>query len=616
MKKEPKNTPAAASEITAAVFARAVNKDKEALETIYEATCLEVYRTARAMVRDEDLALDIQQDTYVHAFTHLDQLRDPEKLLPWLRRIAVNETRAYFRRRKEVLFTELDDGEGESISEFSDISPDASPELSLDRKETRRLFREITDQLPDGQRLIIGMYYYEQMSVKEISELLNISPGSVRVQLLRGRKRLEQGVRQLEQRGVKLYGLSPLPFAAALLRRLAPAEAGEKKVLAGALEKSGAAVVLQAGKPFFETVLGRVLIGAALAAAVGGGVAGYRWYQNHSSTGDYQPPTKTVLLLHEDTDEDLIPDPTEPVIEPSEPTDPEEPTAPEEPIEPAPTEPAVTEPEVTQPYYIEPPATEPPVTQPPVTEPPVTEPPVPDAPLDPIGEPPDPFSQPTEPSPTEPVTLNHRIVNCSWGELDSLYDQPWGSVKYLEVVTEDGAAPTVYTDNEAVVSLKSEGYILSASNDRQRTYYWEVTFLGPGTARVYCVYNDVVAKVFSVTNPDHPDEILSVQVNETVNPTELSLSKGQVVWLYVAVQGKQLPEVSSDNPEVLGLQNQQTLHDGNSAWYRTLYGWQLSPNDDGIANITITINGKIVYNITVTVNQQSWSNTNSDVVGN
>lgn len=596
--------------IDEALLARARAGDRDALTELYNSTSLELYRTIHALVRDEELVLDIQQDTYLQAFSHLDQLREAEAFLPWLRQIAVNEARAQLRKKRPLLFSELSDDPEAGVPELPDQRPEGSPELALDREENARLVREILGGLSDSQQLLVGMYYYEQIPIAEIAEKLELRPGTVKAQLFRSRKKIEAAVRDLEKQGVKLYGLSPLPFLLALLKRQEPAAEAGKAVLEGSLSRTGAAAqtaAVQVGRRFFQTALGRVCLGLLSAAVLGGGLMGYRWAKEQLRIGDYQPPTIV------ETPEDLT-------TEPSAPSEAPQIESPEDlPTEPVPTEPTTTAPTPTDPDPTDPDPTDPVVAadlsghpedptdptpsggQSPVSSEAPSDSSVPTAPIDPIGDPPDPFSQPTETSPTEPVVLNPRIVSCSWGASDDLYDQPWGSVKYLEVVTEDGAVPTVYTDNGAVVSLKSEAYTLSATNDRQRIYHWEVSFLGPGTARVYCAYNGVTAKVFSVTNPDHPDEILSVRINETEAPTQLTLSNGQAAWLYVAVQGKQLPEPSCDHPEILKLQNRQTLHDGNNAWYRTLYGWPLQASAAGTAQITLTFNGKTVRTITVTV---------------
>ena len=138
-------------------------------------------------------------------------------------------------------FSDLAGDEDDGEPEIPDLNPDAQPELALDRKETSRLVREILAGLSPEQQAVVGMFYYEDMPVKDIAELLHVTPSTVKNQLFRGRKKVEIGVRALEKQGVKLYGLSPLPFLLALLRRLEPAAREQKKVLDAVLAEAPAA---------------------------------------------------------------------------------------------------------------------------------------------------------------------------------------------------------------------------------------------------------------------------------------------------------------------------------------------------------------------------------------
>ena len=97
--------------ITPELLEQAKAKDKEALSQLYEKTQLDIYRTVHAMIRDEDLTLDIQQDTYLKAFSRLDQLRDAASFLPWLRQIAVNEARAQLTKKRPMAFSELSEAD-------------------------------------------------------------------------------------------------------------------------------------------------------------------------------------------------------------------------------------------------------------------------------------------------------------------------------------------------------------------------------------------------------------------------------------------------------------------------------------------------------------------------
>lgn len=114
--------------------------------------------------------------------------------------------------------------DGEEI-DFRDDCLDHSPEEVLDRKETARLMQEILSTLSEDQRLVIGMFYYEEMSVREIAETLGCSENTVKSRLNYGRKKVEVKVKELEKRGTKLYSLAPLPFLLWLFRM--DAEAAE-----------------------------------------------------------------------------------------------------------------------------------------------------------------------------------------------------------------------------------------------------------------------------------------------------------------------------------------------------------------------------------------------------
>ena len=355
--KTAENNTIAKDESLSALVAKAKSGDQEAFSELYNKTSAELYRSIRAMTRDEDLSWDIQQDSYLRAFQSLDKLENDEAFLPWLRRIAANVTATKMSKRLPVTFTDLaGDSEDAAIPELPDLNPASQPELSLDRKETSRLVQEILSKLPEGQQMILGMRYYDELSVKEIAQLLKLSDGTVKAALFQGRKKVETAVRALEKQGVKLYGLSPVAFLVALMRRMEPAAAehGKQAAVKAAVTKVSADAVAAtavpvAAKTFGQVLAGRVLAGALTVALIGGGIwGGAKLLKSNQRDNPYQP---TTVITSErlsgvetpeeipDTGEDLpvITEPvvTEPVVtEPTEPSAPTEPTKPTEATEP------------------------------------------------------------------------------------------------------------------------------------------------------------------------------------------------------------------------------------------------------------------------------------------
>lgn len=609
MKTEPK------PELSPELIQKAQAGDQGAMTALYEATHQELYRTVHAMVRDEDLTLDIQQDAYVQAFSHLDQLREPENFLPWLRQIAVNRTRSLMRKRTPLLFSQLELGDADEGLEIPDLSPENSPELALDRKETNRLIREILGELSDAQRMLVGMYYYEQIPVGKIAEDLGISPGSVKTQLFRSRKKLESRIRQLESQGVKLFGLSPMPFLLGLLKKAEPPAAAEGKALAGVLTQSAAstastavkAVAVHTGRSFFQTALGRVTLGVLAAAALGGGVLGYGRIKDKLLIGDYQPPTPV------ESDENLSTEPSETVkletpedlttefilISETEATEP-----PEDRTEPS-TEPKITEAtdsdDQTEPVNPGVPAPSSSSTIPVI---------------------PVPFPDPASSSSSEETELvteqfvlpePSRLLSWRWQEQSSTISEHgyvWNvnlekeqSRKRLVVSVCGDSVPTIKTDRPDLMvihELEHMKYTLS-TGETASDYVWALTSIGVGTAHISCVLDGETVYTMTAIIPEPQSRYVSTQVvgKAITGDVIQNISDCHVGALYdfkVVVWGEIPPEISTDNPEVILL---NVMKQSSENWPNKGYYMESRIVGAGDANVFIKLNGEIKITIPV-----------------
>lgn len=210
---------------------KARKQDRQAVSKLYNLTYTKILYSIRSMIRDEDAVWDILQDTYIQAFRKLDQLQDDARFLAWLKRIAVNTAKNYLMKDKDaggtrriVFFSEFStqEADGSEVVEetFADDRQAVLPEVVIDQNETARLMKEILDALPDEQRLVISMYYYQEMSVKEIAQALGVTESAVKSRLAYGRKKIETSVLELEKKGTKLYSLAPLPFLLLLFRSM------------------------------------------------------------------------------------------------------------------------------------------------------------------------------------------------------------------------------------------------------------------------------------------------------------------------------------------------------------------------------------------------------------
>ncbi|MBR5125714.1 MAG: sigma-70 family RNA polymerase sigma factor [Oscillospiraceae bacterium] len=264
------------TEITAQMINLAAKGNQTAIEDLYRLTYNSVYKSAKVLIQDEDAVLDIVQDSYVKAFQSLDQLDSPENFKAWIKRIATNKAKDYLKKKKPVLFSEMAGEDGEEI-DFRDEQPDHYPEVVVDRKETARLMKEILDALSEDQRLVIGMFYYEEMSVREIAESLGCSENTVKSRLNYGRKKVEVKVRELEKKGVRLYSMAPLAFLLSLFSVEAsaaeiPSQAVLEAVVAKCTTAAGMAGAAGAGVKAATGAGAKAATGAGAKAAAGAGV--------------------------------------------------------------------------------------------------------------------------------------------------------------------------------------------------------------------------------------------------------------------------------------------------------------------------------------------------------
>lgn len=149
-----------------------------------------LFRTARALLRNEAEAEDVVQETFVRAFRHLDEFEGRSSVATWLTRIALNEALARVKRARR--FESADnDQEGRTLRVESSRP---GPEEETAARELRAVLTAAVDALPDELRSIFVMREVEGMSTLEAAEVLQISSEAARVRLHRARAELQRSV--------------------------------------------------------------------------------------------------------------------------------------------------------------------------------------------------------------------------------------------------------------------------------------------------------------------------------------------------------------------------------------------------------------------------------------
>ena len=189
--------------------------DNKELEKIYNDTYRSVYWTAMSLLKDEEDAQDIVQETYVTLIDSYDTLKDREKVAAWLKKIAANKCLDRLRRTKTV------NAEDEFFENVEAQPEDFLPDSILESAEKRRIIMDIIDNaLSDDIRRTLILYYYDEMTTKEIASLLGIPQGTVLWRLNFAKKKIKKEVEKYEEENNdKLYAMAPVPFLTKLFTK-------------------------------------------------------------------------------------------------------------------------------------------------------------------------------------------------------------------------------------------------------------------------------------------------------------------------------------------------------------------------------------------------------------
>ena len=186
----------------------AKNGNKKAFDKLYKLTSNDVWFTCVSLLKDEDNAKDIMQETYITAFLKLDTLKDEEKFCGWLTAIATNKSKNKLKGKVEY---QIDD---EVLIAKTETDELMLPEEYINKAEKRKvLLQIIEDTLSFNQYQVVLMFYFNELSIAEIAQALEISEGTVKSRLNSSRAKMKTAIEDYENKsGDKLHGVVVVPF--------------------------------------------------------------------------------------------------------------------------------------------------------------------------------------------------------------------------------------------------------------------------------------------------------------------------------------------------------------------------------------------------------------------
>lgn len=158
---------------------------REAFSEVIKKYSEPLYHQIRRMVQSHDDTNDLLQNTFMKAWTSIDAFRGQAKLSTWLYKIAINESLTFLEKQRKQHNVSIDE-------ETSILINSIESDDYIDGDELKKKLRKAIASLPEKQRLVFNMRYYDEMDYKQISEILGTSVGALKASYHIAVKKIEQ----------------------------------------------------------------------------------------------------------------------------------------------------------------------------------------------------------------------------------------------------------------------------------------------------------------------------------------------------------------------------------------------------------------------------------------
>jgi RNA polymerase sigma-70 factor (ECF subfamily) len=183
----------------------AKNGDRHAFRQLVDLYQQKIYHLAYRMLGNIQEAEDVVQDTFLRVYTNLGKYDPAQKFSTWIYRIGTNLCIDLLRKRKRKQKISLDANlyDSESTDGYAVLPSDENeqPDHRLVLSETKRQVQEAVDSLPEQYKSIVILRYLHDMSLQEISEVLDMPVTTIKTRLHRGREYLRGKIGSLQDSG-------------------------------------------------------------------------------------------------------------------------------------------------------------------------------------------------------------------------------------------------------------------------------------------------------------------------------------------------------------------------------------------------------------------------------
>ena len=279
---------------------KAQSGDNGAMEQLFSAFYNDVYYFALKTVKDSDTACDITQEAFLEVIRTIGELKEPAAFVTWMKQITYHQCTRYFKKKKEVLVEEDEDG-NTVFDTLADESEDSIPSEVLEKEDFRKTILGIINELTEEQRSAVMMFYFDELTVAQIAQIQGVSDGTVKSRLNYARKALKKSVEDYEKKNnIKLHSISILPLLLLFFGKEAMPEAKAAEV--GQAIFGAAKAVATGAKLASIPLIAKILAGVVAVSLVAGGVVLAGNGNKAPETQDTIPTTETQETLPEHYD--------------------------------------------------------------------------------------------------------------------------------------------------------------------------------------------------------------------------------------------------------------------------------------------------------------------------
>lgn len=255
------------------LVASAAEGDKSAITKIYEQKAKAVYFTCMVFLKNEHDAADVSQEVWITVMGSLKGLKNPSGFEAWLNRITVNKCKDFLKKKRPVPVDE------ETMEELKAEEEELLlPEEYITNQAKRKIVTDIMKEtLSDTLYQTVVLYYFNNMSISEIAEIMECPEGTVGYRLSAARAKIKEGVLRYEKdNDDKLYSAAFVPVLAGILtaemQSLKPQNvcAG---IVGSAYENSAAGKAAETGvKTMFKTLKAKITAGVLAFVVIAAGI--------------------------------------------------------------------------------------------------------------------------------------------------------------------------------------------------------------------------------------------------------------------------------------------------------------------------------------------------------